>query len=117
MGGLSTWNVLNDSDLSSAMPEVFAPPPEIVSSYMEDEVKQALIDWNSIVAEVIHRRGLFGSAPRVQPEGLLRVRPIRSAVSFDGSCGTACSTTLAENSQQQALVRASGWTRSKLSMI
>jgi tRNA(adenine34) deaminase len=66
MGGLSKWNVLDDTDLSSAMPEVFAPPPEIVSGYMEAEVQQALIDWNPIVAEVIRRRGLFGSAPRVQ---------------------------------------------------
>jgi tRNA(adenine34) deaminase len=52
------------------MPEVFAPPPEIVSGYMEAEVQQALIDWNPIVAEVIRRRGLFGSAPRVQTAAL-----------------------------------------------
>jgi tRNA(adenine34) deaminase len=70
MGGLSKWNVLDDTDLSSAMPEVFAPPPEIVSGYMEAEVQQALIDWNPIVAEVIRRRGLFGSAPRVQTAAL-----------------------------------------------
>ncbi len=78
MGGLSKWNVLNDSDLSSAMPEVFAPPPEIVCGYMESEVERALIEWNPIIAEVIRRRGLFGSAPRVRTE----VLPSREAYSM-----------------------------------
>jgi len=65
MGGVSRWNVLADTGLSSAMPEVFAPPPEIVSGFMAKEAEEALIEWNPLIAEVIKRRGLFGAAPRV----------------------------------------------------
>ena len=77
MGGVSKWNVLGDTDISSAMPEVFASPPEIVSGYMATEAEQALIDWNPLLAGIIRQRGLFGAAPRVitkamheQPAGL-----------------------------------------------
>lgn len=46
MGGVSKWNVLGDEDLCSTMPEVFAPPPVIISGYMADEAEKALIEWN-----------------------------------------------------------------------
>jgi tRNA(adenine34) deaminase len=65
MGGLSKWNVLGDSDLNAAMPDVFAPPPEIVVGFMAKEAEQALIEWNPLIAEVIKRRGLFSGAPQV----------------------------------------------------
>jgi tRNA(adenine34) deaminase len=65
MGGLSKWNVLADNGLNAAMPDVFAPPPEIMSGFMAKEAEQALIEWNPLIAEVIKRRGLFGAAPRV----------------------------------------------------
>jgi tRNA(adenine34) deaminase len=77
MGGLSKWNVLGDTGLSTHMPEVFAPPPEVVSGFMADAAEQALIAWNPLVAGIIRHRGLFGAAPRVvinamqrQPENL-----------------------------------------------
>jgi tRNA(adenine34) deaminase len=65
MGGVSKWNVLADTDLNTAMPEVFSPPPEIVAGFMAKEAEQALIAWNPLIAEIIKRRGLFGAAPRV----------------------------------------------------
>lgn len=65
MGGVSRWNILGDTDICSAMPEVFAPPPEIVAGFMAQEAEQALIEWNPLITEVIKRRGLFGAAPRV----------------------------------------------------
>jgi len=68
MGGKTKWHILDDTDISAAMPEVYAPPPEIVSGYMEHEVEQALIAWNPLIARVIRQRGLFGSAPRVHTE-------------------------------------------------
>jgi tRNA(adenine34) deaminase len=34
MGGVSKWNVLADNGLNAAMPEVFSPPPEIISGFM-----------------------------------------------------------------------------------
>jgi len=74
MGGKTKWHVLTDMDLSEAMPEVFAPPPEIVSGYMEQEAGQALIEWNPLIGRVIMHRGLLGPAPRVQT-GILSVQP------------------------------------------
>ena len=72
MGGVSKWNVLADNDLNAAMPEVFAPPPEIVAGFMAKEAEEALIEWNPLIAEIIKQRGLFGAAPRVitrMPDG------------------------------------------------
>ncbi len=65
MGGVSKWNILGDTDISSEIPEVFAPPPEIVSGYMAEEAEEALIEWNPMIARIIAARGLFGTAPRV----------------------------------------------------
>lgn len=59
MGGVSKWNVLADDDLSRAMPEVFAPPPQIVAGYMAVEAEEALRDWNPVVAKVMRDRHLF----------------------------------------------------------
>ena len=68
MGGVSRWNVLADNRLSSVMPDVFAPPPEIVAGFMATEAEQALMKWNPLIAQVIKRRGLFGAVPRVVAE-------------------------------------------------
>lgn len=65
MGGVSKWNVLADEDLSRAMPEVFAPPPEIVAGFMVKEAEQVMFGWNPLVATIIKERGLFGAAPQV----------------------------------------------------
>ncbi len=65
MGGVSKWQVLTDEDLSRAMPEVFAPPPEVIAGFMVQEAEQVLFDWNPLVAAIIKRRGLFGDAPQV----------------------------------------------------
>jgi tRNA(adenine34) deaminase len=72
MGGVSKWNVLGDEDLSNAMPEVFAPPPEIVSGFMADEVERSLIEWNPLIAGIMIGRGLFGAAPRVMVQAMDR---------------------------------------------
>ena len=77
MGGLTKWNILGDTDLSQAMPEVYAPPPEVVSGYMVEEVEKALIEWHPLIARIIRMRGLFGSAPRVHTEVLSVQRPHR----------------------------------------
>jgi tRNA(adenine34) deaminase len=65
MGGVSKWNILGDTDICNAMPEVFEPPPEVVSGYMAKEAEQALSEWNPLIAGIIRRRGLFGAGPRV----------------------------------------------------
>ncbi len=86
MGGLSKWNVLADNDLNTSMPDVFAPPPEIVTGFMAKEAQAALIEWNPLFAEVIKRRGLFAAPPQVimrgvdgaDPRSSLRQRALRS---------------------------------------
>ncbi|WP_454621962.1 nucleoside deaminase [Bradyrhizobium cenepequi] len=65
MGGMSKWNVLNDNDLFMAMPEVFAPPPEIIAGFMADEAMATLVKWNPLITGIVRQRGLFGAAPRV----------------------------------------------------
>ncbi|MEO6945651.1 MAG: nucleoside deaminase [Nitrobacter sp.] len=65
MGGVSKWNVLADEGLSRVMPEVFAPPPEIVGGFMVKEAEQVFVDWNPLITKIIEERGLFGVAPRV----------------------------------------------------
>jgi hypothetical protein len=56
------------------MPDVFAPPPEIVAGFMAQEAERALTEWNPFIAEVIKRRGLFGAVPCVVFERTLNRR-------------------------------------------
>src|SRR5262249_9785953 len=42
MGGASRWNILNDRGLSTAIPEVFESPPEIVAGVLAEEAEAAL---------------------------------------------------------------------------
>lgn len=77
MGGVSKWPILADDDISDVIPEVFSPPPEIVSGYMAEEAKQALIEWNPLIGGIIAKRGLFGAAPLVIMPGTQH--PVRRA--------------------------------------
>jgi tRNA(adenine34) deaminase len=63
MGGVSKWPVLTDEDLSEAIPEVFAPPPEVVAGLMAAEAAQAIREWNPLAARVLEVRRLFVAAP------------------------------------------------------
>ena len=74
MGGHSRWNILADNRLSDAMPEVFAPPPEIVAGYLRDEVEEAFKQWNPLIWKFISERGLLVAGPR--EAGLAPVRVI-----------------------------------------
>jgi tRNA(adenine34) deaminase len=65
MGGLSKWQVLDDTDLSSTIPEVFAPPPSITAGLMAAEAEEAIRQWNPVAAGVMERRRLFESSGRL----------------------------------------------------
>ena len=66
MGGLSKWNVLRDTQLSSAMPEVFGPAPEVIGGLSQIEAEKVWERWNPVFWAVIKRRGyLGGGAARV----------------------------------------------------
>jgi tRNA(adenine34) deaminase len=58
MGGVSKWNILRDRHLSDCVP-VFAPPPEVISGVLLDEVQAAWRDWNPLVWELVKLRGVL----------------------------------------------------------
>src|SRR5436305_3061243 len=64
MGGVSKWPVLTDRDISDAMPEVFAAPPESVAGFMAREAEQALLNWNPVLAGAMKLRGLLAVRPQ-----------------------------------------------------
>ena len=64
MGGVSKWSVLTDGDLSDTIPEVFAPPPEIIAGFMAQEAEEALLRWNPAMWGPIKARGLFVAGPQ-----------------------------------------------------
>jgi tRNA(adenine34) deaminase len=63
MGGVSKWPVLTDRDISDAMPEVFAAPPEIVAGFMAQNAEDALLKASPLVGRAMKARGLFVSPP------------------------------------------------------
>ena len=60
MGGLSKWNILRDSELSRAMPEVFGPVPEVIAGLARAEAEKVWRSWNPLIWAVIRYRGCFG---------------------------------------------------------
>ena len=62
MGGLSKWNVLRDTEIADALPEVFGPVPELVAGLCRQEAEKVWRDWNPVVWAIIRRRGYFGGA-------------------------------------------------------
>ena len=59
MGGHSRWNILSDTNLSTVLPEVFMPAPEIVPGFLQDEVEAVFHRWNPLFWRVIKARGVF----------------------------------------------------------
>src|SRR3954452_23706970 len=78
MGGVSKWPVLTDRDISDAMPEVFAEPPEIVSGFMAREAEDALLKASPVIGRAMKARGLF-AAPQAQVEAT-RSRTVRERI-------------------------------------
>ena len=75
MGGTSKWNILQDDDVASRMPQIFAAAPEVVSGLLLHEAQQAWRDWSPIAWEMIKLRGLLtepcpqGEHGHVRPSG------------------------------------------------
>jgi tRNA(adenine34) deaminase len=59
-GGVTRWDVLTDTKLSNALPEVFAPPPEIVPGFMREEIESAISRRVPLAWEFIRARNIFG---------------------------------------------------------
>jgi tRNA(adenine34) deaminase len=62
MGGLSKWNILRDTELSEAMPEVFGPVPEVIAGLCQREAEKVWWSWNPLAWAVIRQRGCLGRA-------------------------------------------------------
>ena len=78
MGGCSKWDVLKDDDLSNKLPEVFGPPPEIVSGLLSTQAEQVWSQWNPLAWRFMKRRGCFGSAADLPERHAAAPRPMFS---------------------------------------
>jgi tRNA(adenine34) deaminase len=75
MGGVTRWNILEDRTLSDTMPEVFAPPPEILKTFLVSEADLALRRASPLIWAGVRWRGLFDTDPVVnQPPETIRIR-------------------------------------------
>jgi tRNA(adenine34) deaminase len=59
MGGYSRWDILSDHGLSSRMPELFGPSPEITAGVLTADAAKVWRRWNPIAWAVIRLRGIF----------------------------------------------------------
>jgi len=78
-GGLSRWNILADAELSKTLPEVFAPPPEIVAGFMREQAEAAIARRTPIAWDFIRARNIFGGP---LPAHLLEELSVRRKVSL-----------------------------------
>jgi len=82
MGGVSKWSVLTDEDLSDTIPEVFAPPPEIIAGVMAQEAEDALLRWNPVMWGPVKARGLFVAGPQTVVRAARRRGVWQGALAF-----------------------------------
>jgi tRNA(adenine34) deaminase len=59
MGGVSRWNILGDRRLSDTMPEVFAPPPDIVPDFLYEEADATLRQSSPVTWAFLRAEGLL----------------------------------------------------------
>jgi len=81
-GGMSRWNILGDTELSDRLPEIFAPPPEIVSGFMREQIEAAIAARYPVAWAFIQARKMFGGPlpPHiVQPAGARSKRRVYGA--------------------------------------
>ena len=67
MGGYSKWDVLKNDELSGRLPEVFGPPPEIVSGVLSGQAERIWNQWNPLAWRFMKLRGCFGSGVQRYP--------------------------------------------------
>jgi tRNA(adenine34) deaminase len=80
MGGVSKWNVLRDTELSNAMPEVFGPVPEVVAGLMREEAEKVWQTWNPLIWAVIKYRGYLGARGADSGSTMLHAIPERHGI-------------------------------------
>ena len=78
MGGLSKWNVLRDTELSHALPEVFGCVPEVIAGLLRQEAEDVWWNWNPLVWSAIKLRGYLGGNSPMSCEHLQSIPERRS---------------------------------------
>jgi tRNA(adenine34) deaminase len=78
MGGHSRWKVLTDSHLSTTLPEVFAPPPIVLSGYLQHDVQTVFRKRNPLSWRFIEARKIFVESSDVEHVGILNTGPRRA---------------------------------------
>jgi tRNA(adenine34) deaminase len=63
MGGFSKFGILQDSEMSNAMPEFFGDPPEIIGGVLAREAEKVWRGCNPLVWAFIRYRGCFTADP------------------------------------------------------
>jgi tRNA(adenine34) deaminase len=76
MGGYSKWDVLKDDSLSNKLPEVFGPPPEIVSGLLSAQAEQVWSQWSPLAWRFMKRGGCFGPAAHLPERHAAAPRPM-----------------------------------------
>jgi tRNA(adenine34) deaminase len=82
-GGMSRWNILADTELSDRLPEIFAPPPEIVAGFMCDQIEAAIAARFPIAWAFIQARKMFGGplpSHVIQPTAIAHKKHVRDTV-------------------------------------
>jgi tRNA(adenine34) deaminase len=74
MGGNSRWNVLTDSNLSSALPEVFAPPPIVRSGYLQHDVQTVFQKRNPLIWQIMKARKIFVENSDIENPAISRTK-------------------------------------------
>jgi len=78
MGGFSKFGILQDAELSNAMPEFFGDPPEIIGGVLVREAEKVWRNCNPLVWAFIRYRGCFAADPVadacVHRQGTVRAR-------------------------------------------
>lgn len=78
MGGHSKWKVLQDPEISHAIPEVFGRVPEIAAAVMREEAEAVWREWRPLIWAIIKFRGCFGGIEL--PAGEEAIRPPRESL-------------------------------------
>ncbi|HEX9071000.1 MAG TPA: nucleoside deaminase [Pseudolabrys sp.] len=77
MGGLSKWNVLRDTEVSHALPEVFGSVPEVIAGLSCQEAEAVWSKWNPLFWSAIKLGGYLGGNTENGCEQLPSIPPRR----------------------------------------
>jgi tRNA(adenine34) deaminase len=88
MGGISRWNILGDRKLSDTMPEVFAPPPDLVPDFLCEEADATLRRSSPVAWAFIHAWGLLDTpSQRIPDAGRVHFGTAGQSHGFVGAIG------------------------------